>query len=86
MIYRFHSTSTAIYWGIHPRAKPYQPFSTTQDHSQGTTYRRPQTFLPALCSPNSCRIELTNWSNVAMRCSKGETLIEPQIDVMVKVG
>ena len=43
MIYRFHSTSTAIYWGIHPRAKPYRPSSTTQDHSQGTTCKKPQT-------------------------------------------
>ena len=42
MIYSFHSTTIAIYLGTHPRAKPYQPSLTTQDHSQGTICRRPR--------------------------------------------
>ena len=42
MIYSFHSTTIAIYLGTHPRAKPYQPSLTTQDHSQETTCRIPR--------------------------------------------
>ena len=47
MIYSFHSTTIAIYLGTHPRAKPYQPSLTTQDHSQGTICRKPRiSYLP----------------------------------------